>query len=100
VHPEFTADVVNYIVHFNSWPFEDDGPRLDPPPLRGGASGWMRLALTPAEARNKRQALRRYTSQMHVMDWFLAGFARSNEVFSRPRPFKVVLPSRRSLCCD
>jgi LmbE family N-acetylglucosaminyl deacetylase len=100
VHPEFATDVVNYIVHFNSWPFEDDGPQLAPPRLRGGASGWMRLALTPAETRNKRQALRRYTSQMHVMDWFLDGFARSNEVFSRPRPFQVTLPSRRSPCCD
>ena len=101
VHPEFRTDVINYIIHFNTWPFEDDGPRLEPPPgLRGGASGWMRLALTPAETRTKRQALRRFTTQMHVLDWFLDGFARSNEVFSRPRPFKVVLPSRRSPCCD
>jgi LmbE family N-acetylglucosaminyl deacetylase len=101
VHPEFTTDEINYIVHFNSWPFEEEGPRLDPPPgLRGGASGWMRLALTPAETRAKRQALRRFTTQMHVMDWFLDGFARSNEVFSRPRPFRVILPSRRSPCCD
>ncbi len=101
VHPEFSTDVINYIIHFNTWPFEDDGPRLEPPPrLSGGASGWMRLALTPAEARNKRQALRRFTTQMHVMDWFLDGFARSNELFSRPRPFKVILPSRRPLCCD
>ena len=101
VHPDFTTDVITYIVHFNAWPFEDDGPRLNPPPgLRGGASGWIRFALTPAETRAKRQALRRYTTQMHVMDWFLDGFARSNEVFSRPRPFNVVLPSRRSPCCD
>ena len=101
VHPEFSTDVINYIVHFNAWPFDEDGPRLAPPPgLRGGASGWMRLALTPAETRNKRQALRRFTTQMHVMDWFLDGFARSNEVFSRPQPFKVVLPIRRSPCCD
>ncbi len=101
VHPEFSTDVINYIVHFNAWPFDEDGPRLAPPPgLRGGASGWMRLALTPAETRNKRQALRRFTTQMHVMDWFLDGFARSNEVFSRPQPFRVVLPIRRSPCCD
>ncbi len=101
VQPGFTTDVINYIVHFNSWPFDDDGPKLNPPPgLRGGASGWMRLAMTPAETRAKRGALRRYTTQMHVMDWFLDGFARSNEVFSRPQPFKVVLPSRRSPCCD
>jgi len=59
-----------------------------------------RAPLTPAETRNKRQALRRFTTQMHVMDWFLDGFARSNEVFSRPKPFKAILPSRRSPCCD
>ena len=101
VHPEFSTDVVNFIVHWNSWPFEDEDPPLVPPPhLRGGASGWMRLPMTAAETRNKRQALRRYSTQMQVMDWFLEGFARSNEVFSRPRPFKVELPSRRTLCCD
>jgi len=37
---------------------------------------------------------------MHVMDWFLDGFARSNELFSRPASTQVVLPSRRNLCCD
>ena len=101
VHPDFSTDVINYIVHFNAWPFEDDGPKLEPPPgLRGGASGWIRFPLTPAETRTKRRALRRYTTQWHVMDWFLDGFARSNEVFSRPRPFRVILPSRRSPCCD
>jgi LmbE family N-acetylglucosaminyl deacetylase len=101
VNPGFTTDEINYIVHFNTWPFEDEGPQLSPPPgLRGGASGWMRLALTPAETRAKRQALRRFSTQMRVMDWFLDGFARSNEVFSRPKPFRVILPSRRSPCCD
>ena len=101
VHPEFTTDVVNYIIHLNSWPFEDDGPHARAAAaLRGGASGWMRLPLTPAEAATSAQALRRYSTQMRVMDWFLDGFVRSNEVFSRPRPFKVELPSRRSPCCD
>jgi len=99
VHPGFSADVVNYIVHFYSWPFEDEESRLPPPPgLRGGASGWLRFPLTPAETRLKRAALRRYSTQMHVMDWFLDGFARSNEVFSRPAPFRVVLPVRRTVC--
>jgi LmbE family N-acetylglucosaminyl deacetylase len=101
VHPEFSTDVINYVVHFYGWPFEDDLPRLAPPPgLRGGASGWMRFPLTPAETRAKRLALRRFETQMHVMDWFLDGFARSNEVFSRPVSTRVVLPSRRSPCCD
>lgn len=101
VRPDFETDVVNYIVHFGGWPFGDDGPRLSPPPgLRGGASGWMRFPLTPAETRAKHLALRRFQTQMLVMDWFLDGFARSNEVFSRPASTRVVLPSRRSPCCD
>jgi len=99
VHPDFSADVLNYIVHFYSWPFEDEEARLAPPPgLRGGASGWLRLPLTPAEIRTKRAALRKYATQMHVMDWFLDGFARSNEVFSRPVSLRVRLPVRRDVC--
>jgi len=101
VQPEYSVDLLNYIIHFYAWPFEDDEMRLDPPPgLRGGPSGWMRFPLAAAELRTKRSALRRYGSQMHVMDWFLDGFARTNEVFSRPGPFKIALPSRRNLCCD
>src|SRR6185503_19866234 len=101
VHSEYSVDLLNYIVHFNAWPFEDEERRLEPPPgLRGGASGWMTFPLTPAVLRNKRAALRRYESQMKTMDWFLDGFARSNEMFSRPPSTRVVLPSRRNLCCD
>jgi len=99
VHPEFNADVLNYIVHFYSWPFEDEEARLPPPPgLRGGASGWLRFPLTPSETRTKRVALRKYTTQVHVMDWFLDGFARTSEVYSRPAPFRVSLPIRHNVC--
>ena len=101
VHPELAPDLLTYIVHYNSWPFEDDGPRLDPPPgLRGGASGWMHVQLTTEEARAKRAALHRYKTQMDAMDWFLEAFARSNEVFSRPAPTRIVLPTKHSPCCD
>jgi hypothetical protein len=58
----------------------------------------LTLPLTPDEERAKRQALRRYQTQMHVMSWFLDGFAKSNEVFSRPASIDVVLPVRRDLC--
>jgi len=92
-------EVVNYIVHWYAWPFEDEGTELSPPPgLRGGASGWMRVPLTAAQQRTKRRALQEYKTQMHVMSWFLDGFARSNEVFSRPAPVRVVLPLRRNPC--
>jgi LmbE family N-acetylglucosaminyl deacetylase len=99
VSPNYDPTVVNYIIHWYSWPFEDEGHELAPPPgLRGGASGWMVAPLTRTEQRTKRAALRRYQTQVHVMRWFLDGFARANEVFSRPAPVKVVLPIRRNVC--
>ena len=74
VHPEFTTDEINYIVHFNTWPFEDEGPQLSPPPGCAAARpAGCGSPLTPAETSAKRQALRRFTTQMHVMDWFLDG---------------------------
>jgi LmbE family N-acetylglucosaminyl deacetylase len=101
VHPDYSVDVLNYIVHFYAWPFETEESRLDPPPgLRGGASGWMHFPLTIAEQRRKRATLGRYKTQVRVMDWFLDGFSRSNELFSRPAPFAVRLPTRRNVCCD
>jgi LmbE family N-acetylglucosaminyl deacetylase len=101
VHPGYTPTVVNYIVHWYSWPFEDEGRELAPPPgLRGGRSGWIRVPLTREELRTKRGALKQYRTQVHVMSWFLDGFARTNEVFSIPAPGRVVLPLRRNPCGD
>jgi LmbE family N-acetylglucosaminyl deacetylase len=101
VQADYAPDVVNYIIHFNSWPPEDGGPRLPPPRgLRGGASGWISFPLTPDEQRSKRAALKQYRSQMHMMKEFLESFARGNEVFSRPAATRIVLPTRRSPCCD
>jgi len=99
VHTDYAPEVVNYIVHWYSWPFEDEGRALTPPPgLRGGSSGWILEPLTRDEQRTKRAALKMYQTQMHVMRWFLDGFARSNEVFSRPASTRVRLPIRRNPC--
>jgi LmbE family N-acetylglucosaminyl deacetylase len=101
VLPGLAPDVVNYIVHYDDWPFNDERAALRPPPgLRGGASGWIRVTLTPEELQAKREAIRRYESQMRAMRSFLEAFARSNEVFSRPAPARVVLPTKSSPCCD
>ena len=101
VIPDYAPDLLTYIVHYNTWPFETESARLDPPRgLAGGASGWIRFPLTPAEVKTKRAALAKYESQMKVLDWFLDGFARTNEIFSRPVPSRVVLPSKGSPCCD
>lgn len=99
VDATYTPDVINYIVHWYSWPFEDDGPALPPPTnLRGGISGWMRVPLTPAQVTAKRAALKQYRTQYHVMGWFLDGFARTNEEFSRPAPARIQLPLRKNPC--
>jgi LmbE family N-acetylglucosaminyl deacetylase len=101
VQPDFAPDVLNYIVHYNDWPFTDEGLRLPAPPgLRGGSSGWIKVALSPSEVRTKRRALRQYRTQVDAMAWFLDGFVRSNEVFSRPAPnaLNVVLPVKHVSC--
>jgi LmbE family N-acetylglucosaminyl deacetylase len=99
VHPDRQIDLLNYVVHFGGWPLGDEAPQLPPPPgLRGGVSGWILFPLTEGELRAKRAALQKYESQMHVMSWFLNGFARENEVFSRPARPHVTLPFRRSPC--
>ena len=99
VDADYAPDVVNYIVHWYSWPFDGDDGELPPPTgLRGGVSGWMRLPLTAAEQRTKRAALKRYRTQERVMGWFLDGFARRNEVFSRPAASRIVMPLRRNPC--
>jgi LmbE family N-acetylglucosaminyl deacetylase len=99
-NPELMPDVLNYVIHFYSWPFQDDGPALEPPSgLGSGASGWIRVPLTPVELGVKRAAIRRYRTQMHAMGWFLDGFMRSNEVFTRPSPSHVALPLLRGSNC-
>jgi LmbE family N-acetylglucosaminyl deacetylase len=98
---QFAPDVLNYVIHFNDWPFQDDGPALEPPGgLGGGASGWIRMPLTPAEVRVKRAALRRYRTQVRAMGWFLDAFVRSNEVFTRPAPSHIALPLLHSSYCS
>ncbi len=99
VRPDLNVEILNYIIHFDGWPFDDADPRLPAPTgLRGGVSGWIAFPLNAAELRVKRAALQKYESQVHVMSWFLDGFARTNEVFSRPSLPHVVLPLRRSPC--
>jgi len=99
VFPDYSVDVLNYIVHFKDWPFEDERSALPlPPGLNGGASGWIRLPLTPAEMKTKRAALSKFRTQQHAMKWFLDGFVRTNELFSRPAATRVVLPLKHDPC--
>ncbi len=99
VDRSYRTDLLTYIVHYGSWPFDDVTERLPPPPgLSSGASGWLFFALTDREFTRKRVALAEYKTQMKIMDFFLEGFVRRNEVFSRPSPPRVVLPMRRRPC--
>jgi LmbE family N-acetylglucosaminyl deacetylase len=99
VHPKFKTDLITYIVHYNAWPFDRPGPLFPfPQDLDPGVSGWINVTLTPEQRAIKLSALHRYKSQMDVTPWFLDGFARANEVFSRPAPPHITLPVSRSLC--
>src|SRR5881628_957737 len=99
VFPDYSTDVLNYIVHFKDWPFQDERSALPAPPgLNGGASGWIQVPLTPAEMKTKRAALVKYKTQQHAMKWFLDGFVRTNEIFSRPAPARVALPLKHDPC--
>jgi len=97
----FQTELLTYMIHFESWPFEDEDPTIEPPEGIGPArSQWRSVVLTDRELKRKRAAIERYKSQMKVMDWFLMGFARRNELFARPSSSRVVLPVRRSPCDD
>ncbi|MEO8257836.1 MAG: PIG-L family deacetylase [Acidobacteriota bacterium] len=99
VNRRFRTDLVTYIVHYNNWGFQDEDPILKPPDdLDGGVSGWIVRSLSDSELTAKRHALNKFKSQMDVMGWFLDGFARRTEVFSRPAPPDVTLPLRTSVC--
>ena len=99
VRRQFRFDLLAYVVHFDDWPFAAAAPALPPPPgLTGGVSNWIRFPLSDGELVHKRQALQEHRTQMQVIRWFLEGFARTNEIFSRPPPPHVVLPMRRNPC--
>jgi LmbE family N-acetylglucosaminyl deacetylase len=99
VHPQFRTDLVTYIVHYNAWPFDQPGQAFPfPEDLDSGISGWIDVPLTPQQASLKRDALHRYKTQMDVTPWFLDGFARNNEVFSRPAPPRIELPVSQNPC--
>jgi LmbE family N-acetylglucosaminyl deacetylase len=101
VHPKFETDLVTFIVHYDAWPFDHPGPLFPfPQDLDAGVSGWINISLTPEQTRVKRHALHRYKSQMDVTPWFLDGFGRANEVFSRPGPPRVTLPVTQNPCDD
>jgi LmbE family N-acetylglucosaminyl deacetylase len=99
VQPRFHTDLVNYIVHYNSWGVDDDDPVLQPPEdLDGGVPGWLNVPLTDRQVQAKRAAVHAYKSQMAAIGWFLDGFVRRNEVFSRPALPRVSLPIAHSVC--
>jgi LmbE family N-acetylglucosaminyl deacetylase len=101
VHRQFRTDLITYIVHWNSWPFDHPGAVFPfPDDLDSGVSGWINVPLTPAQVVLKRASLHRYKSQMDVTPWFLDGFARGNEVFARPAPPRITLPVSQNPCDD
>jgi len=94
VEPDYRPELITYVIHFESWPYDES----EVPPLSGGRGGWVRVPLTPREVSIKLDAIRKYKTQMQVMDSFLEAFARKSEVFAKPADPRIVLPLRRSPC--
>src|SRR5205814_1352907 len=62
-HPDDELLAAGGIIHYYSWPFEDDAPRIPPPDgLSGGVSGWLNVPLSAADVKTKRAALALYKS--------------------------------------
>jgi LmbE family N-acetylglucosaminyl deacetylase len=82
--------LLNYLIHYRSWPLTPDGgsgSELKPPAGFPSTEGsWVSLALTPDEVAAKKAALLLYHSQMLVIGRFLQAFARSNELFLEGEP--------------
>ncbi len=95
----FHAALLTYVIHYDDWPFDGSDGRLPVPHgLSGGSGGWLRVPLSAGDMARKRSALQQYQTQMRTMEWFLDGFARSNELFARPARPHVVLPVRANPC--
>jgi LmbE family N-acetylglucosaminyl deacetylase len=75
--------VLTYLVHHPSWPWGEP-PAFDRfVPIAGlPDTAWTETELAPAELAAKRAALAEYRSQLEVMQGFLLGFLRRNELFA------------------
>lgn len=82
--------IVHYLIHYGQWPVNAEagvGSELRPPAAFPPAEGrWASLKLTPAEAADKKRALRAYASQMLVIGRFMLAFGRDNELFLEGEP--------------
>jgi LmbE family N-acetylglucosaminyl deacetylase len=80
--------VLHYLIHFGAWPTTlAAGAPLDPPTTFPTGDGvWRAVALTPAEAARKREALAAYKTQALVIADFVAAFSRQGELFLEGEP--------------
>src|SRR5665213_2365035 len=72
--------VLHYLIHYREWPLSSDagtGSALEPPASFPASEGRAAsLALTPAEAALKKNALLMFCSQIAVIGRFVLAFAR------------------------
>ncbi len=80
--------VFHYLIHFGRWPTTlSSGAPLEPPAAFPSGDGvWRTVALTPAEAARKQQALAAYKSQVLVIGDLVAAFSRRSELFLEGDP--------------
>ncbi|MDE4543512.1 PIG-L family deacetylase [Thermoanaerobacterium sp. R66] len=74
-----------FLIHHPQWPvpwlLEPNRPLLPPVDMADSNTKWQVFKLTPSEIQKKEVALKKYKSQIAVMEPFLMGFVRQNELF-------------------
>lgn len=74
-----------FLVHHPQWPvpwlLDPNRPLLPPVDMADSNTNWQIFKLTPSEIHKKEIAIKKYSSQIAVMEPFLMGFIRQNELF-------------------
>jgi LmbE family N-acetylglucosaminyl deacetylase len=85
--------VYSYITHMGPWPsphgYHPDLPLMIPQRLADAKDTWYSLDLTQKEVGLKYEAVGLYRTQMADRASYLAAFARTNELFTIPRPLML-----------
>jgi len=77
--------LLTYLVHLSRWPWPN-GLQLEkqlvvPRALGANSTRWLKVTLTPQQARKKYEAILKYRSQTKFIKEHLLSFARRNELF-------------------
>ena len=94
-------EIYYYVIHFGRWPrpyHYHPELKLDPPRQLLDDGDWLSLSLKPEQAQRKYEAILQNRTELTTREYFLAAFARTNEIFATINvPTVPVVPARAVL---